>query len=96
MDFKNNWSICVKGCVCLFMVKGLRGEEKKGLRDCFFLYLDGKKLKLIYLYIKEIIKYILLNIIYKEKEWFINKLNIIKLVYCKEIKFYLIVLGILI
>lgn len=64
--------------------KGLRGEGKKGLKDCLSLYLGGKKKsKLICLYIKETFKYILPNIIYKEKEWLINKSNIIKLTQCK-------------
>lgn len=52
-----------------------------------------KKSKLIHL-CKETLKYILSNIIYKEKEWLIKRCNKTKLSHCKVIKPHLIALGI--
>lgn len=40
MDLENNWNTSAKGYACLFMGKGLKGKEKKGLKDSFSLYLD--------------------------------------------------------
>jgi len=30
----NKWNTCAKRCESLFIGKGLRGEGKKGLKDC--------------------------------------------------------------
>lgn len=66
-DSEYDRTMWAKGCASLLQ-EGAQRRRREGIKKLFLLIARHRKSELIHLYIKETLKYILPNIIYKEKE----------------------------